>query len=111
MSGEKRSLTCKPACGGIASGRPVVIKGAADLDLVGVGDVLVAVETDIAFVPAMHRAAAIITERGGRFSHAAVWARENQKPVVLQADSATKLLQAISSVTVDADRGIIEWDT
>jgi pyruvate,water dikinase len=94
----------------MVSGRPVVVDGPSDLDQVKQGDILVAIETDIAFVPAMHRAAAIITERGGRFCHAAVWARENRKPVVLQAENATEALRSAAWVTVDADQGLIVWD-
>ncbi|UTP39785.1 PEP-utilizing enzyme [Phenylobacterium sp. LH3H17] len=107
---KKYSLPCKPACGGQATGRPVVVSGPQDLAQVGAGDILVALETNIAFVPAMHRAAAIVTEQGGRFCHAAVWARENDKPTVLQATDATQLLLGVMLVCVDADRGMIEWE-
>jgi len=81
-----------------------------DLMRVRSGDILVAIETDITYVPAMHRAAAIITEHGGRFCHAAIWARENSKPTVLQAENATTLLRDLPWVVVDADQGVVEWE-
>jgi pyruvate,water dikinase len=110
MSTAKFSQKCRPACGGIVTGRPVIVHGIEDLDAVMANTVLVALETDISYVPAMHRAAAIITERGGRYCHAAVWARENNKPTVLQATNATVLLNGVELVTVDADHGTILWE-
>lgn len=99
----------RPASRGHASGRPVVVTSEDDLDRVQDGDVLVAAQTDIAYVPAMHRASAIVTEAGGRFCHAAVWARENDKPTLLQVGDATTRLENVESVLVDANQGFVEW--
>jgi pyruvate,water dikinase len=96
------------AAGGQAVGRPVVVEVEADLQRVRDGDVLVAAQTDIAYVPAMLRASAIITEAGGRFSHAAVWAREHNKPTLLQVSDATKLLRHVHKVLVNADEQFVE---
>jgi len=96
------------AAGGQAVGRPVVVEDEADLVRVRDGDVLVAAQTDIAHVPAMLRASAIITEAGGRFSHAAVWARENNKPALLQVSQATVLLCHVQKVLVNADAQYVE---
>lgn len=93
---------------GKAVGRPVVVDVESDLDRVREGDVLVAAQTDIAYVPAMMRASAIITEAGGRFSHAAVWARENNKPTLLQVSDATNLLRPVGKVLVNADDQYVE---
>lgn len=111
MSGPtKRSLKGRSACRGIAAGQPKIVRSPKDLDAVNVGDILVATETDISFVPAMQRAGAVVTETGGRFCHAAVWARENNKPTILQVEGATAILADLRQVTVIADAGIIEWD-
>ena len=99
----------KSAAGGVAHGRPVIVRSENDLSAVRHGDVLVAAQTDVAYLAAMHRACAIITETGGRFCHAAVWARENRKPTVLQITGATSLLEAVADVVVDGDNGVIEW--
>jgi pyruvate, water dikinase len=106
---QLRRIAGRPASSGQARGRPVVVMSEDDLDLVAYGDVLVAAQTDIAYVPAMHRASAIVTEAGGRFCHAAVWARENDKPTLLQVEDAMSLLTSVASVVVDADEGFIEW--
>ena len=96
------------AARGRAVGRSVVVDTEADLDRVRIGDVLVAAQTDIAYVPAMMRASAIVTETGGRFSHAAVWARENHKPALLQVSNATALLRDVRMVLVNADDQYVE---
>jgi phosphoenolpyruvate synthase/pyruvate phosphate dikinase len=96
------------AARGRAIGRSVVVDTETDLASVRVGDVLVAAQTDIAYVPAMLRASAIITETGGRFSHAAVWARENNKPTLLQVVNATVLLRDACKVLVNADDQYVE---
>jgi pyruvate, water dikinase len=107
---ERRLLKGVPACRGQASGRPVVVRTSDDLDLVHEGDILVTAETDISFVPAMFRASAIITETGGRWCHAAVWARENKKPTIIQVATATIALQEIEAITLNADSATIEWE-
>lgn len=104
-------LEGRSACIGVATGRPIIIRNQSDLDHVAIGDILVAIETDISYVPAMLRAAAIVTETGGRFCHAAIWAREHRKPTVLQAANATSMLSQVPSVLVDANTGYVEWDT
>jgi pyruvate,water dikinase len=107
---EQLALSGVIACRGQAKGRPVIVRAPSDLDLVLEGDILVAVETDISFVPAMFRASAIVTETGGRWCHAAVWARENKKPTIIQVEAATEVLQDIEAVKVNADLGIVEWE-
>lgn len=94
--------------GGRAIGRPIVVQSEADLERVQTGDVLVAAQTDISFVPAMLRSSGIVTECGGRFSHAAVWARENYKPTLLQVEHATVLLRSVDRVLVNADEEYVE---
>lgn len=93
---------------GSAAGRPVVVQSEADLESVLEGDVLVAAQTDISYVPAMLRSAAIVTESGGRFCHAAVWARENNKPTLLQVENATVFLCSVNRVLVNADDEYVE---
>jgi pyruvate,water dikinase len=69
-------------------------------------DVLVAVATDAGWSPLFLRAAAIVTERGGPLSHAAIVARELGVPAVLSVAGATAAL-AGRMVTVDGDAGTV----
>lgn len=96
------------AAAGKVRGRPVVVRCEADLDRVCEGDILVTAQTDIAYVGAMTRAAAIVTETGGRFCHAAVFARECGKPTLLQVAGATELLCNVGLAFVNADDGYVE---
>lgn len=107
---ERHSLIGVTACRGQATGRPVIVRTPDDLDRVLEGDILVAVETDISFVPAMFRASAIITETGGRWCHAAVWARENKKPTIIQVATATQAVHQVNMIAVNADSATVEWE-
>jgi pyruvate,water dikinase len=77
------------------------------MDVVKRGDVLVAEMTTPDFVPAMKRAAAIVTERGGRTCHAAIVSRELGIPCVVGVGGATTQLQVDTEVTVDGSDGKI----
>ena len=99
-------LDGSPASPGIATGRIRVILDARETSSINEGDVLVAEMTTPDFVPAMKRAAAIITERGGRTCHAAIISRELGVPCVVGASGATQLTDG-REVTVDGANGLI----
>jgi pyruvate,water dikinase len=100
LSGEKASP-------GIASGPAKVISDASQIDVVKAGDVLVAEMTTPDFVPAMKRAVAIVTNRGGRTAHAAIVSRELGIPCVVGAENATTTLKNGQIITVDGSHGKI----
>ena len=99
LSGEKASP-------GIASG-PARIIQASQIDKVKTGDVLVAEMTTPDFVPAMKRAVAIVTNRGGRTAHAAIVSRELGIPCVVGTEKATTTLKNGQVITVDGSHGKI----
>ncbi|WP_456423802.1 phosphoenolpyruvate synthase [Thermococcus sp.] len=92
---------------GIGAGRVVVIFDASEIDKVKEGDVLVTTMTNPDMVPAMKRASAIITDEGGRTSHAAIVSRELGIPAVVGTKEATKKLKTGDYVTVDGTRGVV----
>jgi pyruvate, water dikinase len=92
---------------GQASGQVKIIKSADELDRVLDGDVLVTAMTSPDMVPAMQRAAAIVTDEGGLTSHAAIVSRELGVPAVVGTKEATKKLTDGMLVTVDGEKGII----
>ncbi len=96
-----------PASAGKAKGVVVIVRGVSDLNKVKKGDILVAVTTHPDYVPAMQKAAAIITDEGGITSHAAIVARELGLPCIVGAKSATKSLKDGDKVEIDAETGII----
>ena len=71
------------------------------------GDILVVPQTDNSMLPLIKSCSAIVTESGGENSHAAVVGLALDKPVIVNAESATRLLKSGTTVTVDATRGIV----
>ncbi|WP_297092766.1 phosphoenolpyruvate synthase [Thermococcus sp.] len=92
---------------GIGAGKVVVIFDASEIDKVKEGDVLVTTMTNPDMVPAMKRASAIVTDEGGRTSHAAIVSRELGIPAVVGTKEATKKLKTGDYVTVDGTRGVV----
>ncbi|MBI2852793.1 MAG: phosphoenolpyruvate synthase [Chloroflexi bacterium] len=90
---------------GLASGTVKVIADPSEIDKVKEGDILVTVMTTPDFVPAMKRAVAIVTNRGGRTSHAAIVSRELGIPCVVGAERATVILKTGQVITVDGSHG------
>lgn len=94
-----------PASPGLGIGRVVIAHSPADIDKVHSGDVLVAPQTNPDYVPAMKKAAAIVTEKGGRTSHAAIVSRELGIPAVVGAPHATHILKHDMIVSVNGTTG------
>jgi pyruvate,water dikinase len=94
----------------VVSGRVCLIESARDIDRFVDGAILVTQNTDPDWVPVMKRAAAIVTDRGGRTSHAAIVSRELGLPAVIGAGDATHVLHDEQEVTVscaEGDQGFI----
>jgi pyruvate,water dikinase len=89
----------------IGCGPVRLVKSAKEMDSVREGDVLVTDMTDPDWEPVMKRAAAIVTNRGGRTCHAAIIARELGIPAVVGCGDATELLKEGKSVTVSCAEG------
>jgi pyruvate,water dikinase len=100
-------LVGDPASPGIAVGQVQIIHSPKEIDKVKKGDVLVAPQTNPDYVPAMRKAAAIVTEMGGRTSHAAIVSRELGVPAVVGAQNATKILLHEKTITVNGITGEI----
>jgi pyruvate,water dikinase len=81
------------------------IRSSAEMDRVHPGDVLVTDMTDPNWEPVMKRAAAIVTNRGGRTCHAAIIARELGIPAVVGCGHATDVLTDGMTVTVSCAEG------
>ena len=98
-------LSGAPASPGLASGPVKIVPEASQIDKVKAGDILVAEMTTPDFVPAMKRAVAIVTDRGGRTAHAAIVSRELGIPCVVGAEGATTTLTDGQVITVDGSHG------
>ena len=89
----------------IGQGQVRLIKRATEMDRVQPGDILVTDMTDPDWEPVMKRAAAIVTNRGGRTCHAAIIARELGVPAVVGCGDATEVLGEGQVVTVSCAEG------
>jgi pyruvate, water dikinase len=101
-----RKLTSGLSIGGdVVSGPVCMIRDPKNIDRFVPGAVLVTTTTNPDWVPIMRRAAAIITDRGGRTSHAAIVSRELGLPAIVGTGDATKVLQQEQYVTVSCAEG------
>ncbi len=87
------------------AGQVCLIESAADLDKFIDGSILVTSTTDPDWVPIMKRARAIVTDHGGRTSHAAIVSRELGLPAIVGTGMATEILHTGQDVTVSCAEG------
>ncbi|MCF1709381.1 phosphoenolpyruvate synthase [Tabrizicola sp. J26] len=93
-----------------ATGRVSLIENARDIDQFVDGSILVTSTTDPDWVPIMRRASAIVTDHGGRTSHAAIVSRELGLPAIVGTGNATHILhdeQEITVSCVEGEEGVI----
>lgn len=89
----------------VATGPVCLIEHARDIDKFVDGSILVTSTTDPDWVPVMKRASAIITDHGGRTSHAAIVSRELGVPAIVGTSDATHVLHNFQEVTADCTGG------
>jgi len=89
----------------IGSGKIKLISDVSEMDRVQPGDILVTGMTDPDWEPIMKRAAAIITDRGGRTCHAAIIAREMGIPAIVGCGNATEVLKDGTAATASCAEG------
>lgn len=111
LSEYKLQKTSKVLVKGIAVGSKIgagkvrVLRSAKNINVFEKGEVLVTEITDPDWEPIMKIASAIVTDKGGRTSHAAIVSRELGIPCIVGSDNATKMLKNGQGVTVDASGG------
>ncbi|MFG6114859.1 phosphoenolpyruvate synthase [Halobacillus sp. MO56] len=99
-----RGLAASPGTG---SGKVRKIKDITEISKVEDGDILVTIMTNPDMMPAMKKAAAVVTNEGGRTCHAAIVSREFGIPCIVGSNNATEVLAEGMEVTVDATRGVV----
>lgn len=104
---NEATLTGNRACAGFARGVVRIINQTADIYKMQDGDILVAIATTPAIVPAMKKAAAIVTDEGGLTCHAAIVSRELNIPCIVGTKIATKVFKDGDMIEVDANKGIV----
>lgn len=105
---QTNELTGTCACPGAAKGVIKIINVPDEMGKMNQGDIMLSHTTFPALVPAMKKAAAIITEDGGITCHAAIVARELQTPCVVGCKNAIAILKDGDVVEVNANTGVIK---
>jgi len=93
---------------GIATGKAKLIHTYADINKVKKGNILVAYMTSQKFMSAIMRSGAIVTNEGGLTCHAAIVAREINKPCVIGTKVAMEIIKDGDIVEVDANQGVVK---
>lgn len=101
---DLRGLAASP---GVHVGRARIVRGAADLERIEAGDVLVSPAASSALVVAFPLAGAMVTDHGGMLSHAANLAREYGLPAVVGTGDATRRIRDGATVRVDGGAGLV----
>jgi len=107
VGGDVREIKGNPASKGLAKGKVQVISLKNQISELQEGEILVTEMTNPDYVPAMQKAAAIVTDEGGITCHAAIVSRELGKPCVIGTKIATKALKNGDLVEVDANKGVV----
>jgi len=89
----------------IVSGKAKVIHSVDEIHAVEQGDIIITRMTDPDWVPAMKRAAGIVTASGGRTCHAAIVSRELGLPAIVGAEQALALIHDGMAITLDCSKG------
>ncbi|MFA6119034.1 MAG: phosphoenolpyruvate synthase [Parachlamydiales bacterium] len=92
------------------SGKAQIIKSVKDINKFTEGSILITKTTSPDWVPIMKKAKGIITDQGGRTSHAAIVSRELNLPAIVGVENATKLLKNNQEITIsccEGEEGII----
>jgi len=93
---------------GTTTGVARVVTRKSQTDKLNGGEVLISEMTTPDYISAMKRASAIVTDEGGMTSHAAITARELEKPCIVGAEIATHVLEDGDKVEVNADEGVVK---
>ncbi len=100
-----------PASPGIAAGKAHVIMSSQDINEFKQGEILITEMTAPDWVPAMRKAKAIVTNKGGVTCHAAIVSRELGIPCIVgtasKGNSATEAISSGNEITVDANNGVV----
>jgi phosphohistidine swiveling domain-containing protein len=108
-SSRMAEISGLPACTGVVRGQTLIAKSAKEANQrIQKGMVLVASMTTVDYVPAMHKAAAIVTDDGGLACHAAIVSRELGVPCIVGTKIATQAFKTGDKVEVDAAHGIVK---
>lgn len=98
-----------PANPGRIKGRVKIILNPSESSKIQKGDILVTEITNPFFTPAILKASAVITDKGGALCHSAIVARELNIPCIVGTEKATKILKDNQEIIIDGKKGVIYY--
>lgn len=104
----QNTLSGAIACKGKITGQARVIRHDDEFSDFKDGEILVALQTMVHYLPIMKKSAAILTEFGGMTSHAAIISRELNKPCIVSIKNLLASIGTGDQVEVDADNGVVK---
>ena len=99
----KKILSGRVACKGKVKGLVRIINSYNDLDKVEKGEIMITAQTDMNYTPYLQICKGLITETGGRYSHAAIYSRENSIPCITGIKKARELFNEGLEIILDAN--------
>jgi phosphoenolpyruvate synthase/pyruvate phosphate dikinase len=105
--GDQELIKGSVAYPGKVTGRAKLVNAAKDMEKFQAGDILISNATTPVLVPAMNKAAAIVTDSGGVTCHAAIVSRELKIPCIVGTKVITQVVKDGDLVEVDADNGVV----
>ena len=102
-------LTGTGACGGRACGQAAVLLDVSEIDRLTQDQILVTRQTDPGWAAVFFMIKGLVIERGGLLSHGAIIAREYGIPAVVGVRDATRLIEDGQHLSVDGDRGRVDY--
>ncbi len=108
LNNTKNIIHGSIAFSGRVIGKVKIVFSPFDFKKIKNGDILVSPMTQPTFVPILSKIAGIVTDEGGVTSHAAIVAREMNKPCIIGTKIATQVLKDGMKVEVDANNGIVK---
>lgn len=106
-SSKVKEMSGTPACPGKVRGIVKIVNTPEEMKKMKKGNIMVAHNTNPNLVPAMKKAAALVSESGGLTCHTAIVARELRIPCIVGVPGADKILKDGDKVEVDATKGIV----
>jgi len=92
---------------GLIQGIARIVNSESELGKIREGDIMIAPQTDINYVPALDFCIGLITETGGRFCHAAIYSRENNLPCITDVENARKIIPDGAEIILDTESNCI----
>jgi len=107
LRSNSKEIKGRTAYPGIIKGIAKIVNSIEDMKKVNEGDIIISIMTRPELVPAMKKAAGIVTDEGGITCHAAVISRELKIPCIVGTQVVTQIIKDNNLIEMDANKGVV----